>query len=232
METKVYLADVRKLENKKIFNDLYSRVSPGRREKADRMVFPKDKYLSLGAGALLEAALAAEGVTDLTMTTMQNKKPCLLYRNDIKFNISHSGTKVMCAVSDCDIGCDVEQIIDVDKKIAKRFFFSEEYKALMRCESKDSYNDLFFRYWTLKESFMKATGLGFKLALDEFSISFDNGSISVKQNFDKKKYYFAEYDLKDGYKYALCSADKAISTKKVIEYDFDQPNNETVLTFV
>ena len=142
------------------------------------------------------------------------------------------GTKVMCAVSDCDIGCDVEQIIDVDKKIAKRFFFSEEYKALMRCESKDSYNDLFFRYWTLKESFMKATGLGFKLALDEFSISFDNGSISVKQNFDKKKYYFAEYDLKDGYKYALCSADKAISTKKVIEYDFDQPNNETVLTFV
>ena len=30
----------------------------------------------------VRTALAAEGVTDLTMTTGQNKKPCLLYRND------------------------------------------------------------------------------------------------------------------------------------------------------
>ena len=105
----------------------------------------------------------------------------------IKFNISHSGTKVMCAVSDHDIGCDVEQIVDIDMEIAKRFFFAEEYEALMKCTCRESRNDLFFRYWTLKESFMKATGLGFELALDSFCIMLDSADISVRQNVDGRR---------------------------------------------
>ena len=36
----------------------------------------------------------------------------------------------MCAISDCDIGCDVEQITNIDMEIARRFFFSEENEAL------------------------------------------------------------------------------------------------------
>lgn len=60
MQIKVYTADVSKLEDIELFMHLYSRVSEERRVKTDRMVFGKDKRLSLGAGALLEAALAAE----------------------------------------------------------------------------------------------------------------------------------------------------------------------------
>ena len=69
MSIKVYTADVSALENEALFMSLYNGVSAERRAKTDRMVFGKDKRLSLGAGALLEAALAAEGVTDLTFTT-------------------------------------------------------------------------------------------------------------------------------------------------------------------
>ena len=108
MKIKVYTADVREREDTELFLRLYSLVSIERKKKTDRMVFAKDKRLSLGAGALLEYALGAEGVSDFTMTTEHNKKPCLANKGDIKFNISHSGTKVMCVVSDSDIGCDVE----------------------------------------------------------------------------------------------------------------------------
>ena len=159
MQIKIYTADVRELDDPELFRFVYNGVSSDRKAKTDRMVFDKDKKLSLGAGALLEYVLAAHGVTDLTFTTEHNKKPRLANEDGIKFNISHSGTKVICAVSDNDIGCDVEQITDIDMEIAKRFFFAEEYEALMKCADRAERNDLFFRYWTLKESFMKPTSL-------------------------------------------------------------------------
>lgn len=70
-------------------------------------------------------------------------------------------------------------------------------------------NELFFRYWTLKESFMKATGLGMKLPLDSFSIIIGkNGGISVRQNLDSNNYDFVENGAFHGYKCALCVAGK------------------------
>lgn len=207
MQIKIYTADVRELDDPELFSRIYSRVSSDRKAKTDRMVFKKDKKLSLGAGALLEYVLSAHGVTDLTFTTEHNKKPRLANEDGIKFNISHSGTKVICAVSDNDIGCDVEKITDIDMEIAKRFFFAEEYKALMKCADRAERNDLFFRYWTLKESFMKATGLGFRLSLDDFCILLDGDDISVRHTVDSRKYFFREFFLNDGYRYAVCSAD-------------------------
>lgn len=221
MQIKVYVADVNKLEDAELFLRLYNHVSPERRAKTDRMIFGKDKRLSLGAGVLLETALAAEGVTDFTMTVDHNNKPRLVHRDDIRFNISHSGTKVMCVVSDHDIGCDVEQVVDIDMEIAKRFFFAKEYETLMKCKDRGDRNDLFFRYWTLKESFMKATGLGFKLAPDDFCIILDGTDIRVRQKVDDKSYYFREYPLNDGYMYAVCSADRLIIPKGVIMYDYN-----------
>ena len=220
MHIEIYTADVRELDDPELFRCLYSRVSSDRKAKTDRMVFNKDKKLSLGAGALLEYVLASHGVTDLTFTTEHNKKPRLANENGIKFNISHSGTKVICAVSDHDIGCDVEQITDIDMEIAKRFFFAEEYQALMECADRVERNDLFFRYWTLKESFMKATGLGFRLELDDFCILLDKNDISVRHTVDSRKYSFREFFMNDVYRYAVCSADKTDIPEKLMICSF------------
>lgn len=209
-EIKIYTADVRPLSDAERFQTLYHQVSAQRREKVDRMRFDKDKRLSLGAGALLNAALSAEGVSDFTMTSGQNGKPRLAHHADIHFNLSHSGTRVMCAVSDSAIGCDVEQIREMDMKIARRFFYAGEYETLMQCKDSEERSALFFRYWTLKESFMKATGLGFALALDAFCILLSEDGVSVRQSVDKRSYSFREFDLHDGYRYAVCSAEKAL----------------------
>ena len=85
-----YTADVRELDDPELFRFVYNGVSSDRKAKTDRMVFDKDKKLSLGAGALLEYVLAAHGVADLTFTTEHNKKPrlaCFGFSNIIYYLI-------------------------------------------------------------------------------------------------------------------------------------------------
>lgn len=203
---KTYIACTDELVNSMLFSSLYARMTQYRKDKINRMVFLKDKRLSLGAGALLDYALILEGVSDREIIYVQNQKPCLKNSN-IRFNLSHSGNMVFCAVSDKDVGCDVEQITDIDMQIAARFFFHEEYAAISACPDSTSRNDLFFRYWTLKESFMKVTGLGFKLNLDDFCIDLRSDGIDVKQSVDSRNYYFKEYTADTGYKFSVCTAD-------------------------
>ena len=203
---KTYIACTDELENSMLFFSLYAGMPQYRKEKIDRMVFPKDKRLSLGAGALLDYALILEGVSDREIIYVQNQKPCLKNSN-IRFNLSHSGNMVFCAVSDKDVGCDVEQITDIDMQIAARFFFHEEYEAISACPDSTSRNDLFFRYWTLKESFMKVTGLGFKLNLDDFCFDLRSIGIDVKLSVDSRNYYFKDFTADTGYKFSVCTAD-------------------------
>lgn len=221
MEIKIYTADVGPLSDERLFRALYERVSAGRREKTDRMRFEKDKRLTLGAGALLETALAAEGVDDFTMAEEQNHKPCLAGRPALKFNLSHSGTKVLCALSDCDIGCDVEAVREIDMKIARRFFFAGEYEALLRCPPGER-GELFFRFWTCKESFMKATGLGLALPLGDFCVLLEGDAPRVRQQVDGRSYYFKEFDRGDAYRYAVCSAGKPLGDTGMTEVFFER----------
>lgn len=204
MKNRIYIARTEELKNDALFGRLYSTVSPGRREKIDRMVFDKDKRLSLAAGLLLVKALRDMGTEDYSVVYGKNGKPYLKDK-DIYFNLSHSEEAVMCAVSRCEIGCDTEKVTDIDLEIAKRFFYNKEYEMIISGRTDAERQDMFFRLWTLKESFMKATGLGMELPLDSFGIEITADGISVRQNIRKEKYYFKEYNLSDGYKYAVCS---------------------------
>ena len=78
------------------------------------------------------------------------------------FNLSHSQGLALCAVSyQGQIGIDLEymrQMSDVEA-LAKRFFLPREYEIL-RSLSPDQQQEIFFRYWTCKEAYLKATGEG------------------------------------------------------------------------
>jgi 4'-phosphopantetheinyl transferase len=87
------------------------------------------------------------------------------------FNVAHTEGLVACAVAAQGlVGVDVERL---DRKtatadIANRFFAPAEVRAL-NAEPADEYRHWFFRYWTLKEAYVKARGLGLSLPLNLFA---------------------------------------------------------------
>lgn len=95
----------------------------------------------------------------------QRGEPALL------FNISHTRGLVVCAVvRGLDVGVDVE---DTRRNtngvaIADRFFSDGEVKDLHRLPAHHQ-QDRFFDYWTLKEAYIKARGMGLALPLGGFS---------------------------------------------------------------
>ena len=92
----------------------------------------------------------------------------------LSFNLAHAGSITLCAVGlNRDIGVDVEQLRDIEDmdKIAGRFFAPLEV-AKLDALSEGEKLEAFFRCWTGKEAFIKATGEGLSRPLDSFAVSF------------------------------------------------------------
>jgi 4'-phosphopantetheinyl transferase len=90
----------------------------------------------------------------------------------LRFNVSHTAGVVVCAVtSDRAIGVDVERI-DRSRTgdVAARFFAPAEVAALQTLAPEQRARE-FFDYWTLKEAYIKARGLGLALPLEHFAFS-------------------------------------------------------------
>lgn len=214
MNVITYYADTDSLKDPEVYALAYTKASPGRRMKTDSFVFDKDRRLSLGVEMLLIHALEELGEDPDTsrIELVGNGKPKLA-DSDICFNLSHSEERVMCSVSDVDVGCDVEKINPIDLELAHRYFFGSEYDAIA-AERDSERNELFYRFWTLKESFMKVTGLGFELDLDDFCIELGD-KIGIRQHVDERAYHFKEYSVGDGYRYAVCSVNPVFEEKMI-----------------
>ena len=221
MEIRLYFADVEALHDPLLFQQLYQSVSEERRQAVDRLRPAAGKLLSLGAGALLEASLAELGVSSPRPARDQNGKQYLPERDDLCFNISHSGTKVLCAVSGRAVGCDLERIRAARLAVARRCFCPEEYQALLDCPDEAERDRLFYRYWTLKESFLKAIGSGLRISLNAFCILPEGDEIRVRQTLDPRQFAFRSFTV-DGYQFALCSADQSAEGVRLEERSFSE----------
>jgi len=189
MRLKVYAADTSVLYDQALFDNLYGSVSEYRRRKTDKMRLRKDRCLSLGVEFLLMCACDDFGIDCSKMEIVENEfskpefKDCRMH-----FNLSHSGERAMCIMSDMPVGCDVEKVRVAKTDIARRFFSKDEREAVKS-------DDDFYRIWTQKESYIKCTGLGMHTPLDEFSV------ISVSKG---DEYSLFAPDAIDGYRYAWC----------------------------
>lgn len=216
--TRIYAADVTELKNEDLFRTAYQTVTKERQKKTDRLRLHQDKCLSLGAELLLLQGLKRSGLDhqQLTYSYGANGKPYLSEVEDVYFNLSHSGDLVICAISSQEIGCDVERISDRDSDIARRFFSPEEYELIAGQDTETLRREMFFRLWTLKESFIKSTGMGMHLPMRAFCICFGDGGISVKQELNSYTYYFQEYNIWQNYKCSVCGLDAEIGEKSAV----------------
>jgi 4'-phosphopantetheinyl transferase len=131
---------------------------------------------------------------------------------DLCFNVSHTPSLIVLAVTNgCSIGVDVENVLVRGSSIdvAERFFAPAEVTALVGLPL-DQQHYRFFEYWTFKESYIKARGLGLSLPLDSFSFCFPNDdSVQIEIGADLKddptRWQFWQFRPKPEYLVALCA---------------------------
>lgn len=80
------------------------------------------------------------------------------------FNLSHSGSYVLCGLSMEEIGADIQQHCGKDVgKLGRRFYSKRESDALEQAGAERE--KLFYRLWARKEAYGKLTGEGIGQAL-------------------------------------------------------------------
>ncbi len=162
----VFTVDLRKIKDADFTNFCNERI-----EKIARKKLPQAKLQAIGAElALIQAVTHFYPDAKLPVSYKRNPhgKP---YLTDypLHISISHSGDYAVCAVSDTEVGIDIQKIRKADFRIAKRYFTSEE------CEYIGNDNLRFFELWAKKESYLKAIGTGLTVPLNSFS-TLGNGS--------------------------------------------------------
>jgi 4'-phosphopantetheinyl transferase len=120
----------------------------------------------------------------------------------VRFNLSNTRGLIACLVAlDREVGVDVE---DTERQgetvgIADSFFSPIEVAAL-RALPEDRRRSRFFDYWTLKEAYIKARGMGLHIPLDQFSFLLDQGprigiAFDPRLGDDPATWQFAQFHL-------------------------------------
>jgi 4'-phosphopantetheinyl transferase len=192
-------------------------LSPDEAKRASRSHFPADRQRYVAARALVRTILAGYLEIDpkcVSFAYSQKDKPSLgpaHVGNDVTFNISHSGGIALLAFArKRKIGVDVEQIrndFDVEA-IARRFFSTHEQEQLGALPKEQKF-DSFFRCWTRKEAYIKATGDGLSLPLHQFDVSIvpedSDALLSTRpDNSEAALWSLREIPAGPGYVAALC----------------------------
>lgn len=192
-------------DDQKIYEKYLALADDERREKILKLSVREKRNQSLAAGVIVPLALERLGYGGgVEIGYGEHGKPLLLQPGRLFFNISHSGEWTVAAFSDCEVGADIEQIKPIDMRLADRYFAPEEREALAQPECSQ---DLFFRFWTVKESYLKALGTGLSRQLNSFTVRFSEGGVSIADPLVQKEWYAVEINAFKGYKIACCTAE-------------------------
>ena len=136
-----------------------------RREKALQYKKLDDRKRSVLVFVLLQHALREEyGITEVPEFVYNEFGKPLLPNLPIHFSLSHCKDAVACAVSDHNIGIDVETIVPYNPDVARRVCTAAELEMLEQSANKDVD---FIKLWTVKEAISKYEGMGLSLPFCE-----------------------------------------------------------------
>ncbi len=162
------------------------------------------------AHKLLREALKPFGVDyneNTPLTFGELGKPSLTEYPEIRYNLSHSDGIAACIVGPDECGIDAEKVRDYRPNVVKRVFSDSERAMIDAVDSSEEKNLLFFRLWTLKESYVKAIGIGVSYPMKTVEFSFDGNKISS----NIKDYSFKQYILKNGkFIVSTCEANNSV----------------------
>lgn len=168
---RVYIAPARAIGEEDL-----ALLTPNERSRAARFRFEKDRRLFVLARCLLRTTLGEALTMPPSCVPLRpgpNGKPELsLPNHSVAFNLSHSETQLAVAIAKgAAVGVDIEYIdrsIDVIS-LAQGHFCPAEIEYLRNNPEHPSAS--FFRFWTLKEAYLKAVGTGIGVSLANIDVS-------------------------------------------------------------
>lgn len=149
-------------------------LSDDERQRFARFRFENDRQLYLVAHALLRVALSRHANIEPCawqfLTGSHGRPEIDKSQSRLRFSLSHTRGLAACAIIlERDIGLDVEYLTaDAPIEVAEQFFSARERRDLL-CAGSDVRAAFFLEYWTLKEAYAKARGLGLSLEPHQFS---------------------------------------------------------------
>ncbi|MFL5739970.1 MAG: 4'-phosphopantetheinyl transferase family protein [Flavisolibacter sp.] len=119
-------------------------------------------------------------------------------KGDIHFSTSHSGEYVVCAFAkNSRLGIDIEKVENKNLEFGyfKPYFNNSEWNHI---SSSKNMLQTFYQYWTIKESIVKAEGLGMSRSFKQISLEKDYVTIG------DTNWHFTPISIDDDYVSTLC----------------------------
>ncbi|WP_411728529.1 4'-phosphopantetheinyl transferase family protein [Methyloglobulus sp.] len=143
-------------------------------------------------------------------------KPYLADYPELVFNLSHTANKMVVAIANnYDLGIDIELCkprTNLDALVDK--CFAEEEKSYWQQLPENEKTQAFFRFWTRKEAFVKATGKGIALGLKQCVINPLNQTelLRIPQDYGQaSEWFIQDIDLGEFICCALAAKNKGIN---------------------
>lgn len=200
---------------KDLYRDLgryHASLSETERERLERYRFPESQKKYIVSRGVLRDILSgylAKPPAEIDIANRATGKPHLPH-SQLQFNISHSKLCMICAVTQkTPIGVDYQAVYRISNmETLAQAFFSPHEQDIYHSKPASEQREYFFNTWVRKEAFMKATGLGFHLPSNCFSISENSGGTLTLESDNHpevldREWFIEDLPVKPGYKGAL-----------------------------
>lgn len=159
--------------------------------QAAKFKLAPDRAAYITAHALLRttlAVLAGGSPRLLRFAPDAQGRPQIIPANPIRFSLAHCRRFVACVVCrDFDVGIDIEDLSRPEVQWRDSMvFLPDQERAYIEAGDAEGRRDRFFRLWTMREAFAKASGMGLARALETVEFDLDpyvvrlaDGSISA-----------------------------------------------------
>lgn len=183
--------------------------------RLDRFLRAEDQTRFLLCRALLRTTITrylGEDPRQLAFKTNAYGCPSLDTKGPVPliFNLSRTRGRIALAVSQQrEIGIDLEDTLRPEIRIEDAaHYFSPSEIAALQASQESGQRDLFFKFWTLKESYIKARQMGLSIPLDRFSLDLSRGeeiriSFSPPLEDDPQTWRFELRRIEVRYQFAL-----------------------------
>lgn len=182
-EVHVWQADLQTLQP---YHERMSRLLSGdERARAERFCFDDDRrryVVARGALRILLGQYLEIEPASVELVPADNGKPRVLHGSNFTFNLSHAGDALLIATA-CgfEVGIDVERLdrtLDIERLMVS-VLHPNELSRLLHREAAEM-TRMFFRYWTCKEAYLKALGVGLAGDMSSVELVFSSDGSSVR----------------------------------------------------